>query len=301
MFGVFVATSAFPSLLLGLTWTASPAEESEADTAQASPEVALPLDPEVVPHEVGNPRVMAGEAFESGRQAFDRGDYEAAIEDFERAQSFVPHPDTKYNLGVAHQRAGNSLRAWRIFDELDRNAKDEQVRQDARARRSETEAHIALLRLILAPDARACLDDHPLTLDEHPLPLEPGSHSLVVNNRLTSIELAAGELRVVHIDAPRRSANTSRPAILGLLGVGIGGSAAATGLGVAAATTDLNFRRRNLAIGAASAAAVGLAGSTAALVLHMRARDRGGRASSKGATPEACAVASRPKSEPSAN
>jgi hypothetical protein len=223
-----------------------------------------------------NPRMLAGAAFDAGQSAFDRGDYPAAIEHFERAQSLVPHPDTQYNLGMALWRAQQRPRAWEFFNQLARSAKNSQVRADARKRQAELEKELALLRLMTDRYSRICLDGAELGPSEREarIPLEAGPHEVLVDHRRVELELAAGELRVVHIQAELESPAPQRPAIMGLLGTGAASSAIAVGLGSAAATTDSSSRSKSLAIGAASAAAVGLITSAAAIALHANGRSK---------------------------
>lgn len=269
MFGSPLAVSALPLLALTLS-SAAPPEDEEQDEAP----VELPIGVDTKADHIGGPRVLAAEAFESGRAAFDAGRYPEAIEHFERAQSFVPHPDTQYNLGVALLRDQQAVRAWLLFEELAREAKDSQIREDARQQLQAAERDIALLRVMAPSDAEVCIDGE--LIDDAPrlrrVPLEPGPHVVVVHHRSTALELAAGELRVVHIDADPPHAQPHRPAVLGLLGAGAAGSAAALGLSIGAARASSESKRQGFAVGAASAAAVGLIGSAAALALHMRKR-----------------------------
>jgi hypothetical protein len=46
-------------------------------------------------------------AFAAGKEAFERGDYEAALQSFMRANQLVPAPSLQYNIGNCHERLGH--------------------------------------------------------------------------------------------------------------------------------------------------------------------------------------------------
>ena len=49
-------------------------------------------------------RVVAGAAFAEGVRAFEAGDYDTAIAAFSAADDLIPHPYTRFNLGLAQVR-----------------------------------------------------------------------------------------------------------------------------------------------------------------------------------------------------
>src|SRR6266498_411358 len=55
-------------------------------------------------------------AFAAGKEAFERGDYEAALQNFTRANQLVPAPSLQYNIGNCHERLGHYRDAAASFE-----------------------------------------------------------------------------------------------------------------------------------------------------------------------------------------
>jgi tetratricopeptide (TPR) repeat protein len=55
-------------------------------------------------------------AFAAGKAAFERGDYETALQQFERANSIAPAPSLSYNIGATYERLGRWADAAAAFD-----------------------------------------------------------------------------------------------------------------------------------------------------------------------------------------
>ena len=83
--------------------------------------------------------------FQAGERAFARGDFEAALEDFERAYSLSRRPGLLYNVGLAAQRARRRERAIEAFREYLRLEPDT-------ANRASVERTIADLEELLAAE-----------------------------------------------------------------------------------------------------------------------------------------------------
>src|SRR5437867_1070206 len=76
--------------------------------------------------------------YESGMRAYDRGDFERAIEAFARAYELDPAPMLLFNLAQAHRKKGDSERALSLY----RRYLEADPRSEHRAR---VEAHILAL------------------------------------------------------------------------------------------------------------------------------------------------------------
>ncbi len=55
-------------------------------------------------------------AFAAGKEAFERGDYEIALQNFTRANSLVPAPSLQYNIGNCQERLGHYKEAAASFE-----------------------------------------------------------------------------------------------------------------------------------------------------------------------------------------
>lgn len=84
--------------------------------------------------------------FEAGERALARSDFEAALQDFERAYALSPRPGLLFNIGLAAQRARRRERALEAFREYLRLVPEAPNRADV-------EARIADLEDLLAADA----------------------------------------------------------------------------------------------------------------------------------------------------
>lgn len=219
----------------------------------------------------------AGEAFARGVEAFKDGRYEDALEQFSRAQELAPHPDTLFNLGLVQQRTDRHLEAWRSFEALLPQARDEQEREDILAAQAASRAHVAWVRVLAEPAGGVvCLDGEPMPRDEqgrHAQLTTPGAHRLDVDRNRRTLELEGGESRTVELwVAPPVAPPPSRKALRALAGLAIGGAATAAGAGLGAAFVEPPQARMGLGVGAAVAGSLAVASSVAALVVHRRAR-----------------------------
>jgi tetratricopeptide (TPR) repeat protein len=221
----------------------------------------------------------AGEAFARGVEAFKEGRFEAAVEEFSRAQELAPHPDTLFNLGLAQQRAEQHVEAWRTFDALLPQARDEHEREDVLAAQTASRPHVAWLRVLVEPEGVVvCLDGAPMPVDEHgrhALLTTSGRHRLDVDRQARALELEGGETRTLELSATSLVAPPpSRKKLRALAGLTIGGAGAAAGLGLGAAFGGDPTVRIGLGAGAAAAATLAVSTTVAALVVHRRARRR---------------------------
>jgi hypothetical protein len=58
----------------------------------------------------------AKRAFSEGKAAFERGDYEAALSHYQRANLILPAPNLYYNIGATYERLGRYQEAALAFD-----------------------------------------------------------------------------------------------------------------------------------------------------------------------------------------
>jgi tetratricopeptide (TPR) repeat protein len=144
------------------------------------------------------PRKAAGEHYQRGLELADRGDYQTALEEFERAYSLSPNFAVLYNIGQADVELGRPLKAIEALERYLDDGKD----KVPRGRRGEVERQLAQLRSSFAElsvtttpsGAQIVLDgaDIGTTPLAKPLTLTAGSH--VVS---ASRPGAAAETRVV--------------------------------------------------------------------------------------------------------
>jgi hypothetical protein len=60
--------------------------------------------------------------YEAGQRAYDRGDYERAIDEFEQAYRLKPHPNVLYNIAQAHERLLDYAKSVEWFERYLREA-----------------------------------------------------------------------------------------------------------------------------------------------------------------------------------
>jgi tetratricopeptide (TPR) repeat protein len=59
----------------------------------------------------------AKKAFAEGKAAFERGDYETALQAYQKANTILPAPNLYYNIGAAYERLGRYQEAALAFDD----------------------------------------------------------------------------------------------------------------------------------------------------------------------------------------
>ena len=58
----------------------------------------------------------AKRAFSDGKAAFERGDYETALSNYQRANLILPAPNLYYNIGATYEQLGRYHEAALAFD-----------------------------------------------------------------------------------------------------------------------------------------------------------------------------------------
>ncbi len=218
-------------------------------------------------------RSEAAEAFEAGEAAFEAGDFEAAIEQFTRAQQLLPHPSTAYNLGLAQARAGRTLEAWATFTEIRDAATDPERRTEAELQLARLSPSVAQVQVRASPGQVVRLDGEPIEPNVV-LVRAPGPASVDIGDQTLDVELEGGQVRLLDVRTierriPPAPPKASRVAVLATtvaLGAGTAGTA------TAAALLGPDGPGRPLAYSAAGLGGATLIFATTALVLHLRDR-----------------------------
>ena len=60
----------------------------------------------------------AKKAFAEGKAAFERGEYEPALNAYQRANTILPAPNLYYNIGATYERLGRFQEAALAFDKF---------------------------------------------------------------------------------------------------------------------------------------------------------------------------------------
>ncbi|MFV8754228.1 hypothetical protein ACNOYE_27100 [Nannocystaceae bacterium ST9] len=235
----------------------------------------LLAEPPSQPPPSADERQLAKEAFDQGLSAVAGGEYQVAVDSFERAYSLRPHPVTLFNLALALEKADRLPEAWEIFEAVIDLVESDAERREVRRHMRAIAAKIAILEIHASPRYRLCLDGADMPRDENDdlrLALAPAEHTLLLDDHELEVELEPGDQRVLLledsdmlIEGRRRS-----PLMPAMIGTAIGTGALALGLGVGAAVTDDAQTRTGLAAGAATSA--GLAAIAGVVVLLIEKR-----------------------------
>jgi tetratricopeptide (TPR) repeat protein len=230
------------------------------------------------PSESADDRTHAKRAFEDGLAAVAAERYDIAIASFERAYELRPHPVTLFNLALALEKAGRRPEAWGLFDAVLDIVESDGERREIRERLRVLEAQIAIVEIEASPRHRLCIDGFAMPrgkLDGYQIAVEPGVHPLLLDEHEFPLSVEPGDRRVVLLEGAERFIEGERrsPVVPGMLGLAIGSSAAAIGLGVGAAVThEPPPLRTGLAAGAAGSAGLAVIAGVVALALELRER-----------------------------
>lgn len=227
-------------------------------------------------------RQLAKEAFDKGLAAVALGEFQTAVDSFERAYSLRPHPVTLFNLALALEKADRLPEAWEVFETVIDLVESDAERREVRRHMRAIATKIAVLEVHATPRVRLCLDGGDMPSDENDrlrLALDPGEHTLLLDDHQLDIDLEPGDQRVLlledsdlWIEGRRRS-----PLMPAMIGTAIGTGTLALGLGIGAAAADDPQTRTGLAAGAATSAGLAVAAGVVALLIETRMlRERGG-------------------------
>jgi tetratricopeptide (TPR) repeat protein len=192
------------------------------------------------------------ELFESGRAAYRVGEYERAVEYWEKAFAMDPKPLLKYNLGQAYERLGQLEAAIAATENyLENTSPDDPNRGDAVGRLAKMKQRLEQTAVIVHSDVEGAIieiDGEYRARAPRPDPLKvaPGQHTIVVRQDgyeefRTNVSLGAGDVMEVRATLPaltkaskpprepRAKKERTRP-LGGWILVGAGGAAAVTGV-----------------------------------------------------------------------
>lgn len=141
----------------------------------ATAQTALAGDDQATPAPSAESRKAAGEAFAQGEDAFRARRYSEAGDAFERAYSFVPHPDALLNAARAWQKDGDLARAANLLDRYLKAAAS-----DAPDRKAASADLAALAKKLGRFDVYAPGVDV-ITIDDHPIKTAGATTRVYVN------------------------------------------------------------------------------------------------------------------------
>ena len=240
--------------------------------------------------------VDAREEFLRGQTAYQQGDFQRAIEAWQRAYEADPRPLLLYNLARAHERLGHVREALDALDlYLDRASPNDEHQSNARALSASLRERLAATAFVVvgAPDGATILVDgepHSRTPRVDPIRVDPGSHQIELRHDdyapfQAAVVVPAGETVEVRATMEARGGGgveltpvaavdrEESPSVLPFVLLGGGGAAIAVGavLGVialgAADDPEQFDSARGLALGADILFGVGVVAAAVGLVL----------------------------------
>jgi hypothetical protein len=231
------------------------------------------------------PREEAKAAFDEGKRAFDARDFPTAVEAFRRADQLAPHDDTRFNLALALEMAGDLPAAWHMHRDLSTTAESPTLRRECTQMMRRLERRLALLTVRAMPTKRLCVDGTALYADDtgqFVTATAAGSHTVAVDDAFVELDLELGRHHV--LDLAPRGTEPKHPRLVDGLVAGAAVSGLATiGLGIGTVATDDPTRT---ALGATTIVTAASATSLAiaALVIHLR-QERARTRPAKSTTP----------------
>jgi hypothetical protein len=174
-------------------------------------------------------RAAARELAESGVALFEKGDYDAALERFRKAEQLVPVPTIGLEVARTLAALGRRVEASEKYLAIGAmpidpaappsyQAVQEEAKARARAELEELRPLLGRLEIVVegSPDS-VLLDGRPLPLAAlgTPVPVDPGEHRIEVTRgsetRGETVVVAAGELGRVAIELPAATAAPPPP------------------------------------------------------------------------------------------
>lgn len=124
---------------------------------------------------------------ETGKKAYDNGNFETSLEEFQRAFELLRHPDFMYRVALAHDRLGNlkkAVEAYRRFLEMAPNADDrkkiERTIEELEDRLEKTRPTISVDTHPSGADVYLDGESRPRGVTDLDVDVEPGRHDLVI-------------------------------------------------------------------------------------------------------------------------
>jgi tetratricopeptide (TPR) repeat protein len=128
----------------------------------------------------------ARQLFQLGQEAYRLGDYDQAVELWERAYAQDPRPGLKYNVSQAHERAGRLVEAMEALELYVREAPpDDPNRVEAQSRLQSMRGRLERTAVVVVTDVEGATvlidgEDRARTPRRDPLQVTPGTHLVVL-------------------------------------------------------------------------------------------------------------------------
>lgn len=188
----------------------------------------------------------ARELFLQGQAAYETGDYDTAVQNWERAYELDPRPLLQYNLAQAYERLGlldQAVAAYRVY--IENTPGDDQRAQNARARIASLEQRVGntSIRLTGGVEGAAILvdgEDRGRLPHPDPLRVDPGSHRVVVRAEgyedfVSVVAVSAGQSVDVPVELAAgvsgRASTTTGGGGVSMIGVGVAAGGGAVLIG----------------------------------------------------------------------
>ncbi|MCC7536438.1 MAG: PEGA domain-containing protein [Deltaproteobacteria bacterium] len=192
--------------------------------ATSAASAQTPPDSSATPADAPRTTDPAEAAFRSGVEAFDAGDYEAALARFRASYRLRAAPAVLYNIAVAERMIGRAALACRDLRRYLRDVEGlpSERRTAVERERSQICREVAELSLRIAPGgASVVVDGRPIGSSPmtEPMVLEPGEHDVVVSREGYAVErrelrLARGSRETLTVRL-RRAPDSSRISVSG--------------------------------------------------------------------------------------
>jgi hypothetical protein len=170
-------------------------------------------------------RVAAARAlFQEGVGLARRGEYDAAVDRFRRAQALRPAPPIAFNLAAALVHTGDLVEASEILEHLLRDPLlPRDIRTSATRERDELAPRLSRVTVRLEGEAggvQVAIDDHELpgAAIGVPVPIDPGAHEVVASRDRAAVarerfEVAEGATRQISLTIPPRPTSPEPPSV----------------------------------------------------------------------------------------
>jgi tetratricopeptide (TPR) repeat protein len=148
----------------------------------------------------------AARSFQTGSQAYARGEFRAAAAAFDQAYGIAPRGAAAYNGGLAWEAAGELVRAADDYARALRTADlGTAERADATGRLKALESRVGRLSVFAPDDAQITVDGAEVTDRARGLHVTPGAHAIRVHYEnghveSRSVRVGAGELMEVRLE-----------------------------------------------------------------------------------------------------
>lgn len=242
--------------------------------------------PEGVAAEEASPTPNAYEHFQRGQVAYEQGEYQRALDEWNAAYELDPRHQLQYNLAQAHERLGQLSEASEALDVyLEQADENDPNLANARARRTALRDRVGHtgIQLVGGPagaSIRVDGEDWGMTPRPDRVLVTPGSHRLLIEAEgyepfRASVVVPAGDVTVVQIEMQASSRGNIAPwlvvgagGVLVVTAAVLGGVAASTASSAPSDSSDEADSARSLALGADILGIAGAAAISAGLIWY---------------------------------